>query len=153
MAQQKVDCVSWFAEMKSVTCIQSKFQLLHGGSAPSCSSIKNWDRCLSETGNVTNQKSPWHPKKKSSPLDKCFYVACTCRFAERACNCIFPTPQFMMMYTNMYIYVHTNCSYDSRSNQPTMIAERDFVRKCCKNLTVMRLSYSLCVYRMRHQCI
>jgi hypothetical protein len=53
--QQKVECVLWPAELKSVTRVQRKVRLVPGGSAPGDSSIKKYDRRLTETGNVTSE--------------------------------------------------------------------------------------------------
>lgn len=46
--QQMVDCVLWLTELKPVTRVQRKFWFVHGGSAQSYSSIKEWDRHLRE---------------------------------------------------------------------------------------------------------
>jgi hypothetical protein len=51
--QQKVDCVLWLAELKSVSRVQRKIRLEHGGSAPSYNSIIKWDSRLRETGSVS----------------------------------------------------------------------------------------------------
>jgi hypothetical protein len=42
--RQKVDCVLCLAEFKSITRVQSKFWLVHGGSTPSYNSVKKQDR-------------------------------------------------------------------------------------------------------------
>lgn len=44
----------------------------------------------------------------------------------------------------MYIYVHTNCSCGSSSNQLTTAAGKDFVRKLCKKLSDEIFLYSVC---------
>jgi hypothetical protein len=44
----------------------------------------------------------------------------------------------MMVYRNVHVYVHTYCSCDNISNQPTMTVQRDSVRKCCRKLAVTR---------------
>jgi hypothetical protein len=49
MVQQKVNCILWLMEFKSVTHVQRNFWLVHGGSAPNYSSIKIYDF---ETGSV-----------------------------------------------------------------------------------------------------
>jgi hypothetical protein len=49
----------------------------------------------------------------------------------------------MILYTDVYIYIHTNCSCSGTLNQPTMTAERDFIRKYCRKLTVLRFSWTL----------
>jgi hypothetical protein len=53
----------------------------------------------------------------------------------------------------MYICVHTNRICSRISNQLTTTAERDFVRKHSKKLTVLRFSYTPCVYQMRYHSI
>jgi transposase len=68
--QQKVDCFLWLAELKSVTRVQRKFRLEHGGSAPSYNSIMKWDRRLRENGSVSNQKSPGRPRTSSEDEER-----------------------------------------------------------------------------------
>jgi hypothetical protein len=60
--QQRVDCMLWPLQLKSITCSQLKFQLLHTGLTPSYNSTKKWDRCLRETRIAVNQKLPRHPR-------------------------------------------------------------------------------------------
>jgi hypothetical protein len=98
--QQKVFCVLWLTDLKSIMYVQQKFQFVHGGSGPSCTSIKKWDIHLRDIGSVINRKSPGHTVKTRNILDKYFYISHTSHFSQQADNCVFPTPQFMM-YTNI----------------------------------------------------
>jgi hypothetical protein len=114
--QQKVNCVSWLMDLKYSTCVQCMFQLAHGGSAPSYNFIMKWDRCLREAGNGLNEKSSGHPLKTRGTLDKHLYVAYARRFGQQAG--IFPTPEFMKMYTNMFTYIQTAVARVHQTSQP-----------------------------------
>jgi hypothetical protein len=132
MVQQKVDCILWLAELKSITCVRRQ------ATTP-------FRRHLKETGNAVNQKLmgvQGHPTKMSSILDERFYVVHGSWFAQQANNCIFPIPQFMTLHT--YIYMCRNCSCGSTSNQLTITAETDFVNKCCRKLHLNRINTRYC---------
>jgi hypothetical protein len=60
--QQKVNCFSWFAVLKSVTWSQLQFRLEYGGSAPSNNSIKTRDRCLRDIGGLCVSDVAWTSK-------------------------------------------------------------------------------------------
>jgi hypothetical protein len=52
-AQEKIDCLMWLEELKTVTRVQH---------LPSYSSIKKWDRHLREIISAVNEKSPRRPR-------------------------------------------------------------------------------------------
>jgi hypothetical protein len=58
-----------------------------------------------------------------------------------------------MTNRDVYVDIHTciDCSCGSTSNQLTLTVERDFVRKCCRELTVIGFSSALYVFlTMQH---
>jgi hypothetical protein len=44
--------------------------------------------------------------KIKGALDICFYVVCRSLFAQQAGNIIFPSPQFMILYKDVYVYMN-----------------------------------------------
>jgi hypothetical protein len=89
--------------------------------------------------------------KMRSASDKHFYIAQAGQFTQQAGNCTFQAPHFMTLYTN--VYMCRNCSCGSTSNQPNVAPEKDFERKCCRKLTVIRFSWTLCVFLMGQHSI
>lgn len=97
---------------------------------------------------------PGHPKtssKTSSALNEHFYIACASQFAEQAGSCIFPNPQFIMLYTNIYVYVHTNCKCDSISCLTSWLCLQTSYEKCRRKLTVMIFSWGSIPFEWCHE--
>jgi hypothetical protein len=142
--QQVEECVLWLAELKSTTHVQLKFRTAYGGSATSYNSINKWDRSSNKTGITVSHKSPRRPRtsKKDGLRFREACVCSSCKLIRIArSNVHLPTPHFMKFYTNFNVPM--NYSSCSTSNQPTMTVERDSMRKCCRRLTVMRLSWTM----------
>ncbi|PSN36482.1 hypothetical protein C0J52_25268 [Blattella germanica] len=59
--QQKVQCVLWFAELKSVTSVQGRIRREWNVDPPSPKSIYEWDRTLRDRGSLIS-KTGKHPK-------------------------------------------------------------------------------------------
>ncbi|PSN31538.1 hypothetical protein C0J52_28476, partial [Blattella germanica] len=53
--QQKVKCVLWLAELKSVTRVRRRFRLEFNVDPPTSKSILQWDRTLKATGTLIPQ--------------------------------------------------------------------------------------------------
>ncbi|PSN41739.1 hypothetical protein C0J52_16924 [Blattella germanica] len=60
--QQNVQCVLWFAELKSVTSVQRRIRREWNVDPPSRKSIYEWDRTLRDRGSLIS-KTGKHPKK------------------------------------------------------------------------------------------
>jgi hypothetical protein len=65
------------------------------------------------------------------------------------------------VHDEVHVYICTNCCCTSTSSQPAVTVEIDFVRKCCRKLTVMGYYWTLCLSdepafhlngMMRHSC-
>lgn len=61
--QQKVKCVLWLAELKSVTRVRRRFRLEFNVDPPTSKSILQWDRTLKATGTLIPQTGK-HSKNK-----------------------------------------------------------------------------------------
>ncbi|PSN41637.1 hypothetical protein C0J52_24806 [Blattella germanica] len=59
--QQKVQCVLWFAKLKSVTSVQRRIRREWNVDPPSRKSIYEWDRTLRDRGSLIS-KTGKHPK-------------------------------------------------------------------------------------------
>ncbi|GFX51919.1 hypothetical protein TNCV_3063361 [Trichonephila clavipes] len=57
--QQKVYCVLWFMEFKSVTRVQQRVQTQWNVDPPTSKSIHQWDRTLKETGTLLSPQKNW----------------------------------------------------------------------------------------------
>lgn len=65
--QQKVQCVLWFAELKSVTSVQRRIRREWNVDPPSRKSIYEWDRTLRDRGSLIS-KTGKHPKKNLAEM-------------------------------------------------------------------------------------
>ncbi|PSN45712.1 hypothetical protein C0J52_19129 [Blattella germanica] len=65
--QQKVQCVLWFAELKSVTSFQRRIRREWNVDPPSRKSISEWDRTLRDRGSLIS-KTGKHPKKNLTEM-------------------------------------------------------------------------------------
>jgi hypothetical protein len=53
--QEKVMCVLWFFEIKSVIKIQCRYRTQYGNDPPSDNDIRRWLKQFQETGSVLHQ--------------------------------------------------------------------------------------------------
>jgi hypothetical protein len=146
--QQKVGCILWLTEFKFITCVRRKFQFVCGGSAPSCNSIKKWDSHLRHIGSVINQKSLGHPVKTRN---RCFLHS-PHKALLRASRQLH-LPHFTIHDVHKHLHLH---AYTLQLWQHSRLADhdyRDFVRKFCRKLTVMRFSWTLYFFLMRQHSI
>jgi hypothetical protein len=68
------------------------------------------------------------------------------RYAQETKKLHLPHATVHALHTKVYVYLRTNCSCGTISNQPTVKRRRDFVGKCCRKLTMTRFSWTLCVF-------
>jgi len=61
--RQKVQCVLWLAELKSVTHVQRRARREWNVDPPTRKSIYEWDKTLRETGSLISHAGK-HPKQR-----------------------------------------------------------------------------------------
>jgi len=61
--RQKVQCVLWLAELKSVTHVQRRARREWNVDSPTCKSIYEWDKTLREAGSLISHAGK-HPKQR-----------------------------------------------------------------------------------------
>ena len=58
---EKVNCVLWLAELKSVTAVRRRYQSHYGKAAPHRNTIENWMKKFKETGSVNDRPRSGRP--------------------------------------------------------------------------------------------
>lgn len=116
MAQEKVACILWLAELKSVTYVQGKCWLEYGASAPRQNLAVTY-RCLREIGNVLN-KSPGCPRtfNENEVHQTSIRIQSTQVFLKHTNNC-----------TNIYVYMHINCAVASAHQTSRPLYKEDIL--------------------------
>jgi hypothetical protein len=107
---------------------------VHGGPVPN-NSITKWDRHLKEIGSAVNQKLPESPRtfNKDEEHSRQVLLRSLLKLICRASKQLHLSHSTVHNIAhNIYIYMRRNCSCGSTSNQLTITAETNFVKKCCR---------------------
>jgi hypothetical protein len=68
--QEKVQCVLWYAESKSVVTVQRNFRRAYRKDAPTDKSIRKWYQQFQETGSVVKGHSPGRPSTSQDDIER-----------------------------------------------------------------------------------
>lgn len=70
-AQQKAQCVLWYAEFKSIVIVQRQFRVTYPGqNSPDDKAIRRWFNQFRDTGSVLKGHSPGRPKTSDDKVEE-----------------------------------------------------------------------------------